>query len=62
LRLEEGPLLYLAARGEDVRVTGAFAGVSRLPDLKRMRGNRVIATYDVLLLDGPRRLLQAKAP
>lgn len=64
LRLEAGPLLYLAerARGEDVRVSGAFARVSRLPDLTRVRGARVIATYDVLLLDAPRQALQAKAP
>jgi 4-amino-4-deoxy-L-arabinose transferase-like glycosyltransferase len=64
LQLQTGPLLYLAdrGRGEDMRVTDAFADVSRLPDLARARGGRVIATYDVLLLDAPRRGVQAKAP
>jgi hypothetical protein len=62
--LEKGPLLYLAARtrGLDPVVMASFASVSRLPDISRARGGRVIGRYDVLLLDAPKRVLQAKLP
>ena len=62
--LEKGPLLYLAARtrGLDPVLVANFASVSRLPDISRARDGRVIARYDVLLLDAPKRALQAKMP
>jgi hypothetical protein len=64
LTLDKGPLLYLAphARGTDPALLANFARRSRLPNLVRARDGRVIARYDVLLLDAPLRALQAKAP
>jgi 4-amino-4-deoxy-L-arabinose transferase-like glycosyltransferase len=64
LALDKGPLLYLAAhsRGLDPALIANFASVSRLPDISRAREGRVIARYDVLLLDAPKRVLQARTP
>ena len=48
--------------GLDPDLVANFASVSRLPDISRAREGRVIARYDVLLLDAPRRVLQARTP
>ena len=64
VRLTSGPLLYLSdtARGADGELVGAFQANPQAFDLTRARNGQVIARYQAILLDVPRRPIQGKSP